>query len=318
MRILSPDGIELNLTEQLPSDLVESFKIPYTKPQYGSNSHGRYLLQRAKHGEIKACFIDCFSGGTHKISILRRKPAFILVVQTGNTQEFQFQNLSKSLHYEWSINLYSMPNFYCEAHLQKSKDYSTFMLFVPPIVVKRLCGNYPNIKQFYESNVDQEQAARRFEKNAICNFQIVDLVGSWRYGKPKGLRTFVKLIHASFELLNKDHPPQHGHLDVRAVLKIYLVKQYMVQHLTETITRQSLCDQFNITVYGFETGFMNVYNVPPFALLRYYRMEAVKRELTQGIPLGALAIKYGYTYNALVKTYRSVYNVPPVGRRKKS
>lgn len=317
MRLLSPEYLEIPLVELLPPHL-ENYKIPDSLPEYGKSPKGDYLIQSLHCKSFRASFINFFSLDEHEIELLQESSSFFVVVELVNTLEVEFYKLSKTLHLEWSVNLLYVKNIHARISLERSKECSTFVLFIPPDLIKRLCKNYPRVKDFYESQQSGKHLTEKlFIVHPICNFKTMDLINSLQTAQSKNLITYVRLTHSIFELLSKKKLQKQSYVEKSIVEKIYALKKFMVEHLTEDHTRKELSEKFNLSLYHFEKAFFKIYNATPFLLLRYYRMSAAKRELQQrNNGLKELAAKYHYSYNAFLRAYRSIHRVNPFGFRK--
>lgn len=317
MRLLSPEYLEIPLAELLPPHL-ENYKIPDSLPEFGNSPKGDYLIQSLYFKAFRASFINLFSLDEHEIELLQESPSFFVVVELVNTLEVEFYKLSKALHYEWSVNLLYAKNIHARISLEQSKECSTFVLFIPPDLVERLCKKYPPVQRFYESQQNGKHLTEKlFHQPPICNFKTMDLINALQIGQSNTLRTYVKLSHAVFELLSKKNLQKQCYVEKGMIEKIYALKKFMLEHITENLTRNELSEKFNLSLYHFEKTFFKIYNATPFLLLRYYRMRAAKCELQQGKSgLKELAAKYHYSYNAFLRAYRSIYRVNPFGFRK--
>lgn len=325
MLLISPEYLGIPLAQTIPPHLIQ-YEVPGSLPLYGQTPKCEYLFQNLKCKPFRASFINFFSLDEHDFEVLKKAPSFFIVVQLVNTLEVEFYKLRTTRHHEWSVNLFYGKNIHSKITLQRSKDYSTFILFIPTELVKRLCKNYPTVKRFYESQQSGKHLTEKLNEHPICNFKTMDLISSLQTGQSNNFRTYVKLSHAIFELLSKKKLQKQCYVEKGMVEKIYALKKFMVEHLTENLTRKELSEKFDLSLYHFEKTFFKIYNATPFLLLRYYRMSAVKRELQQckhGLKeceaqqskpvLKELAAKYHYTYNAFLRAYRSIFRTNPVG-----
>jgi AraC-like DNA-binding protein len=318
MLLISPDSLQIAMSETLPA-VLDGFKIPNSKPLYGSTLKGRYLFQDLYCKKFHACFINLLAATNHKIILLKKAPEFFIMVQLKNTLECEFFNLTNGQHHEWSINFFHATNIFAEISLHKDKSYTTFILFIPPEVVRRLCKEYTTIEHFYELQNDSSITSRLHKGNPICNFQVMDLIQAIQFDRHFiSIKTYVELITASFELLNKKSTPKQKHVEDKALQKIYDLKTYMLENIASNLTRNDLCKKYKLSLYYFENGFKNIYDAPPFLLLRFYRMSIVKQEIEKhNTGLKELAAKFHYSYNAFIRAYQSIYKAHPTTHKSK-
>lgn len=319
MLLISPDSLHIAMSETLPA-VLDGFKISNSTPLYGSTLKGKYLFQDLYCKKFHACFINLLAATNHKIILLKKAPEFFLMVQLKNTLECEFFNLTNGQHHEWSINFFHSTNIFAEINLHKDKSYTTFILFIPPEVVRRLCKHYTTIERFYELQNDSTTTSRLHKGNPICNFQVMDLIQAIQYDRRFiSIKTYVELVTASFELLNKKGIHKQKHVEDKALQKIYDLKAYMLENITDNFSRTDLCKKYNLTLYYFENGFSNIYHAPPFLLLRFYRMSKVKHEIEKhNTGLKELAAKFHYSYNAFIRAYQSIYKQHPTTHKSKT
>lgn len=318
MLLISPDSLQVAMSETLPSDL-DGFKIANSKPLFGTTSKGSYLFQDLYCKKFHACFVNLFASSNHKIILLKKAPEFFIMVQLKNTLECEFFNLANGQYHEWSINFFHAKNIFAEINLLKEKSYTTFILFIPSEVVRRLCKHYTTIKRFYELQNDCSTTSRLHKGNPICNFQVMDLIQAIQFDRHLiTIKTYVEIVIASFELLSKKNVHKQTNIADKTLQKIYDLKAYMLEHITDNFTRTDLCRKYNVSLYYFENSFSKIYHAPPFLLLRFYRMSKAKHEIEKhNTGLKELACKYHYSYNAFIRAYQSIYKAHPTTHKPK-
>lgn len=318
MLLISPDSLNIAMSETLPIELND-LKIFDSKPLFGSTSKGKYLFQDLYCKTFHACFINLLSFSQHKIILLKKSPQFFLMVQLKNTFECEFYTLANGNFFEWSINLFYAKNIFAEINLQKEKNYTTFILFIPAEVVKRLSKNCNTIQRFYELQNNSNLTNRLHKGNPICNFKVMDLIQAIQYDRHLiSIKTYVELITASFELLNKKTLHKQTHVEDKALQKIYDLKAYMLDNIASNFSRNDLCKKYKLSLYYFENGFNSIYKAPPFLLLRFYRMSNAKYEIEKyNTGLKELAAKFHYSYNAFIRAYQSIYKAHPTTHKTK-
>lgn len=319
MLLISPDSLNIAMSEILPAEL-DSLKIANSKPLFGSTLKGSYLFQDLYCKSFHACFINLFATSYHRLILLKKIPGFFIMVQLKNTLEYEFFNLTNGNQHEWSINFFYAKNIFAEINLHKDKSYTTFILFIPSETVRRLSKPFTTIQHFYELQNDNSTISRLHKGNPICNFQVMDLIQAIQFDRHViSIKTYVELITASFELLNKKNLHKQKHVEDKALQKIYDLKEYMLERITENFTRKDLCKKYNLSLYYFENGFSSIYNAPPFVLLRFYRMSKAKHEIEKyNTGLKELAAKFHYSYNAFIRAYQSIYNQHPTIHKSKT
>lgn len=316
MQLISPDSLEIALSDNLPSHL-EGLKISNSKILCGTTAKGNYVFQDLYCKQYHACFINLIPNSNHKVILLKHSPDFFLMVQLENTLDCMFNKQANGYYPEWSINLYHSQSLFAEINLQAQRNCETFVLFIPNDAMKRLCKQYPQIKDFYEENNTKDITTRLIKSNPICNFQVMDCIRDIHLNRLINSKTYIELISAAFELLSKKNLPKQTTIDEKLLQRIYNLKAFMLANITNNYTRSELCKQANLSTYHFEKSFSKIYNASPFLLLRYYRMTSVRQE-KQTTPLKELAAKYHYSYNSLIRTYQSVYKVHPTLHPKKT
>ncbi len=310
MLLISPEYLQIGTSDTIPAHL-EGYKIPDSKILYGSTPKGSYLFQDLYCKNYHSCFIDLLASNEHKIVLLKKAPSFYIMVQLRNTLDCHFYKLSNGKYHEWSINLFYSKSVFAEITLHKLQPSSTFILFIPNDIVKRLSKDYPIIKRFEELQ-SEEQTSKLFRGNPICNFKVMDLINAIHSNEHIGSKTYVELIKAAFELLSKKNLKKQSEVETEILQKIYAVKEYMSTHTTENFTRSEICQKFNLSMYHFEQSFSKIYNASPILLLRYYRMSEVKREVKKNnTGLKELASKYHYSYNSFIRAFQSIYKQHP-------
>lgn len=310
MLLISPEYLQIGISDTMPVHM-DGYKIPDSKIIYGSTPKGSYLFQDLYCKNYHSCFIDLSASSEHKIVLLKKAPSFYIMVQLKNTLDCQFYKLSNSQYHEWSINLFHSKSVFAEITLHKLQPSSTFILFIPQEIVKRLSKDYPTIKRFHELQ-NEEQTSRLIRGNPICNFKVIDLIHSIHSNEHIGSKTYVELIKTSFELLSKKNLKKQNEVDAQILQRIYAARQYTETHTTDNITRSEICEKFNLSMYHFEQTFSKIYNASPILLLRYYRMSEVKREVKKNnTGLKELAAKYHYSYNSFIRAFQSIYKQHP-------
>lgn len=319
MLLISPDSLEIAMSEHLPAEL-DGFRITNSKPLFGSTIKGSYLFQDLYCNRFHACFINLFSKSNHKLILLKKVPEFFILVQLRNTLKCEFSNLTTVEQHEWSINLFYAKNVFAEINLNKETIYTTFVLFIPAEVVRRLSKHYATIQRFYELQNNNTETNRLHKGNPICNFRVMDLIHAIQFDRHLiSIKTYVELVIASFELLNKKNLRKQSNIEDKTLQKIYNLKTYMLDNINENFTRNDLCTRYNLSLYHIENGFSNIYNATPFLLLRFYRMSKAKHEIEKhNTELKALAAKYRYSYNAFIRAYQSIYQTHPTAHKIKS
>lgn len=310
MLLISPEYLQIGISDSMPAHM-EGYKIPNSKILYGSTPKGSYLFQDLYCKNYHACFINLSALQEHKIVLLKNAPSFYIMVQLKNTLDCQFYKLANGLHHEWSINLFYSHGVYAEISLHRLQPSSTFILFIPQDIVKRLSKDYPLIKRFQELQ-NEEQTSKLIRGNPICNFKVMDLIHSIHSNEQIGSKTYVELIKATFELLSKKNLKKQNEVDAQVLQRIYAVREYTENHTTKNITRSEICEKFKLSMYHFEQTFSKIYNASPILLLRYYRMSEVKREVKKNnTGLKELAAIYHYKYNSFIRAFQSIYKQHP-------
>lgn len=317
MDLMSPEFFTIGLSHSLPPHL-DSRKIAHSKPLYGVTAKGEYLFQNFSLKTFHASFFTLLSTGKHEITYLKQAPSFFITVQLVNTLECKFFNLPKSEHLEWAINLFFASNAYAEMSLNKLQEYEAFMLFVPPDIVKELSEKFPLIKTFYNEQTNKDGTSRLFTNNAICSFKVMDMINCFQRNEEKTIKVYIELIDACLELLSKKSIPKQKHIDVETTKKIYALKKFMLEHVTEKLHRPYLCEMFDLSIHHFEKTFSHIYGVAPFSFLRFCAMSKVKELIqTTDLPLKEIAVTFGYTYTSLLRAYKAVFKVHPKSCRRK-
>lgn len=315
MRLHSPQYSEVILAESFPphSDGNLNEKTILS----GATPKGNYLLEVSKYKPVETYLVDLNSLDTHKLILLKPSPAFFLVVQLQNTVQGELCTLAKSVHYEWSVNLFFTPNFFWEIKLDKAAHYVTFILSIPEDAIYQFSENFPTIAQFTKPRQDRD-AEKLLPHNAICNYPVIEHIRSLQRATADKQVSPHEFILECFRLLSKEDVPIHRHVDEEELHKVYALKKYMAEHTTQKYLGKKLSKHFDITAHHLYTVFPQIYGVQPWELDRYYKMSAARAELQQhDIPLKVLAAKYGYaSVSGFVKAYQSVHGVHPKEHRK--
>lgn len=309
MQLISPDSLEIAMSETLPPHL-EGLKISNAKILCGTTAKGIFLFQDLYCQKYHACFIDLLPTTKQKILLLKHTPEFFLMIQLRQTLECCFNSMPAVRYPEWSINLYHSEKIFVEINLQALKDSTTFVLFIPNDAIKRLSKYYPIIQRFYIDNNAKEITTKLIKSNPICNFQVMDLIRDLQANNFVNAKKYIHLINAGFELLSKKNLPKQSAIDENILQRIYDLKNFMLDNIKENYTRSELCKRASLSLYHFEKGFSKIYNASPFLLLRYYRMSTIRQQ-KKVTPLKELASIYNYSYTSLIRTYQSVYKVHP-------
>lgn len=316
MLLISPDYLEVNMSEYLPK-IFDVYKIPNSRLLFGQNKKAKYLFQDIYTTSNRICFINIFSDKAHTFYLLKHTPTYYIQIQLQNSLDCKYKNVPDGIMYEWSINLFHSNKMFGEINVNEKSNYSTAIIFIPDSTIKKFATRYQGIKKFEQKKELSEHTIKLFSGNAICSFEIIDLIKYIKQDSKFQYDNIDKLINLSFELFNQKRLPKQIQINESIVKKIYALKNYMVENSTKDFTRNQLTKDFKLSYYYFDKGFAKIYSVTPFRLLKYYRMSEVIDQIKNNQKtLKELAAHYNYSYNSFIKAFHNIYKKHPTNYKR--
>jgi AraC-like DNA-binding protein len=310
MLLFSPEYLGIRTTDILPLS-VSGYKINNTVALYGETPEGKYLFQDIYTSNFHGCFINVFPEQTHRFFFSKNNTGYFLLVQLQNTLQCSFQGLPETNIYEWGINLFAASKLHAE--IKVSTDFSTFVLFIPDKYINRCAINSPVMKKFKRTHEQTTHTVKLLLNNAISNFAMIDLINEAKENETIKPETLNEIFKQAMKIVCSNRTPKQPMIPGTLADKMQSLKQYLANNITIDFDREHLLNDFKISVYHFENTFKKIYNVTPFTILKYYRMQQVKKELQQNkTSLKELANRFHYSYNAIGKAYKSVYKTLPI------
>lgn len=315
MLLISPDYLEIGMSNQLPATLT-GYKIPNSHILYGETKKGRYLFQDIYTPLNRICFVNIFSDKDHVFYLLKHTPTYYIQIQLENSLHCHYANLPDAIMYEWAINLFHAKNQFTEISAKENNNYSLIIIFIPDNFIKKLATVHPVIKKFEQAQENTEHTTKLFSGNAICSFEIIDLINDIKENNVLQQDAINKLTKCALNLLTQKRLTKQSHVETKLVNKIYSLKNYMVENLTTNYHRNDLTKQFKISNYHFDKTFHKIYNLTPLRLIKHYRMsEAVKEIQNNNTELKAIAARYNYNYHSFRRAFFSIKKKMPANYR---
>ncbi len=131
-----------------------------------------------------------------------------------------------------------------------------------------------------------------------------------------------QLLHHMIEQTMQITCPEEAELlsDFRAdqVALIHDIHEYLLLHLDEKITIETLSHQFHVNATTLKTVFKSVYGNSLAAHMKEHRMEKAVRLLSEtGLPIAEIARRVGYdSQSKFTAAFKSSYGVLPTEYRK--
>lgn len=310
----TPGTPYVTLSKTVPPDF-ECNKVAHAEPFFGSTAKGGYLIQKlSPHVQLsqhhyQAWFIDLVAKAKHTINIIEESaPSFCIAVQIHNTLDCKVNDLPRIDNLEWSMNLLYFKTMFAELHLQPEKKYSTFILLVPENDVRDLAKNSSDLEEFYLKHAGKERSERLYTKNVVCTFEVLESIKAFR-DSVQELQAYRELTKSCFDVLTKKNRQLKNIVHDKELQKVYSLEQYVIEHITDKHLLELLCVKFDLSYDRLKKICHTVYNLSPAKWLRYHKFSAIQRDLRKGMPLKAIAEKYGYDYNSLLRAYQNFFGV---------
>ena len=260
------------LSQDIPAGW-EEHAVPDSKTLFGQTNHCSSLLQYLTLPEYSLYFMRLFATEPEHLVFIREQPVFFLIIQLNNTLEFTLPGMAAQKFPEWSFNFIYAPDFQMETELKKNISNESFIMIVPEAFLLYFAKHFPSITAFHKK-IKSGMPHTMLPAPKICPPGIIKKITELKQHGLDGLDIYFaeQLISQIFQL-SSSIPYRKIVFDDEVVQRIYALKEFLQSHPQTDVSRDDMMKKFHLSAPQLNQGFVSVYNLTPFAFLKYLRAQ---------------------------------------------
>ncbi|MBA4166127.1 MAG: helix-turn-helix transcriptional regulator [Chitinophagaceae bacterium] len=264
--------LKVLLSHIVPADW-EQYAIGSSKPLYGEVKGARSLLQFQNLPEYSLYFLRLSASKNEKLIFVRDRSVFFLTVQLTNTLHFTMPEMHPLSLHEWAFNFFYTPDFSLEVDMKSDSFYETFFLMVPEAFLLYFSKQSALIRTFHQKTKDKKpRGLLPFSK--VCSPEIIrSIVHVQQHGMQDLTMQFAENMLSDIFELSVSLPFTKIQYDDDVIERLYGLKAFLQNNPENGLSRSDMMQRFQLTATQFNHGFSSLYNLTPFAFLKYVRKQ---------------------------------------------
>ena len=321
--LLSNGQDELSYSDTIPPTLV-AYLLKKAIPQAISGAFGDFLFQAIPTPEAVIWYNNYLMAKAGHFTNISQSPKLELQFGLNNSFAYHGEGLGKRELHDGSFNLVYVPSVNSEMVLRPGRLYTTFDIYLTPVLMERLERYFPILEGFLRKVALQEATllCRINQPTTIAMSNIISdiLANSYSAGSHE-LYVATKVTELLIVVLERItlHPVVHqAFFRNEEIELIYEAKDELLKNLDKHITLLILSRMVGLNRHKLKNGFLQFYGSTVAVYRLNARMKEAKTQLTMtDNSIEDVGYNTGYA-NAqhFSKAYKKYYGHTPARLRK--
>ncbi|HWK08115.1 MAG TPA: AraC family transcriptional regulator [Puia sp.] len=321
--LLSNGVGELSYSDTIPPSLL-AYLIKEAVPQATSGAFGDFLFQEIATPEAVVWYNNYRLLQPRHFINLGRLPKIELQFSLNNSFSYHGEGLGRRELRDGSFNLLYMPKVNSEIVFLPGRVYTTFDIYLTPLLMRKLLHFYPILGVFLEK-IGRREVAMLCPVNQLTTTpmsKIIDdiLDNPFKEGG-HGFYVATKVSELLLTVLERitSHPVlKQVYFREEEIQLIYEAKDELLKNLDQPMTLQLLSRKVGLNRHKLKIGFQEFYGTTVTVYRLHARMKEAKLQLlTTDLSIEDIGYNTAYT-NAqhFSKAYKKYYGHTPARVRK--
>lgn len=321
--LLSNGVGELPYSDAIPPALLD-YLIKKAIPRAVSGIFGDFLFQEIRSSEAIVWYNNYRLLKDSHFTNHGNLPKLELQFSLNNSFCYHGEGLGRRQLRDGSFNLSYVPNVNSEITLRPGRVYTTFDIYLTPLLVRKMKAYFPVLEVFLEK-VSRREAAMLCPVNQLTTIpmsNIIDNILDNKFtGGAHGFFVGTKVIELLMVILERvtNFPTlQQVFLRDEELELIYEAKDELLKNLDQPISLPILSRKVGLNMHKLKVGFQEIYGSTVLIYRLHARMKEAKLQLlTTDLSIEKIGYNTAYSNSQhFSKAYKKYYGHTPARARK--